>query len=272
MPINYFEYNNDFGLPEGAFRISPSQLYKFFDNTSQWYRENLLGEEPEFTGSTSSHLGTAIHAAAAMYFNTKNVDKQAIHAYINSLSVDIDKQLILDQVKPMTECLINNFLSRTSATHAELPIATEILPGIYAAGTADLVNVSSGTLWDYKTIGSLDTARIPTMFPRNYWFQQLAYAYILTKLGHTIKSINLVYITRSNTNRISETTGKPLKDYPSECHIVSMEVTNELLDMMHGILNVVAHSVQHWKEHPEHRYLLAQDFRLYVKSPAKLFK
>ena len=270
---NYFQYNNGKDIiPSEAIRISPSQLSKFFDSTSMWYRSTMLGEQEVIENRTPIELGTCIHALAAMYLDNA-VDRTAVYTYIDSLGASIDKQLIRDQIKPMSECLINQFLSIHKGVHKETHeqfISYEVLPGIYAAGTYDLL--VGDRLYDYKTIGSLDTVRIPTTFPRNYWFQQLAYAYILTKLGHNIKSINLVYITRSNIGRISETTGKPLKDYPSECHIVSMEVTNELLDMMHGILNVVAHSVQHWNEHPEYRYLLAQDFRLYTKPPAKLFK
>ena len=74
---DYFTYNPG-NLPEGSFKISPSQLSKFFDTTAQWWREHYLNEAPEFTHSTASELGTCVHAAAAMYFDTKTVDKQAI--------------------------------------------------------------------------------------------------------------------------------------------------------------------------------------------------
>ena len=313
--MNYFTYNKG-NLPEGAFRISPSGLSKFFDSTSEWYRTNLLGEDAAFAYSTASELGTCVHAIAAMYVD-KQIDRKALNSYIDSLPEDVDKNLIREQVKPMSECLINSFLSTVTSSHSEQFIQHEVLPGIYAAGTVDLydsgrayycdeegltylqskienlayltanrpkkyiitelqydmlngvlpktcemMQFRPGILYDYKTMGSLDSARVPTKFPRAYWFQQACYAYILTKRGYQVDYMKLVYVTRSNINRVSETTGKPLKDYPSECHVLTEEVTPELLNMIEEVLLLVAHSVQHWKDFPTHRYLLAQDFRL----------
>ncbi len=268
---DYFTYNPG-KFPEGDFRISPSQLSMFFDHTAEWYRTHLLGEAPLFTGSTASELGTCVHAAAAMYFDNKIVDKQSILDYINTLPETIDKPLIISQLKPMVEVLINNFLAKVHATHSEIFIHTELLPNIHVGGSVDLFDERTGTVYDYKTIGSLDSARIPTSFPRAYWFQQMTYAYILRKLGYTVNYCKLVYITRSNINRISETTGKPLKDYPSELHILTEPVNESNMAVIEGQLNLIAHSVNHWKQHPEHHYLLAQDFRLYQPpKPANPF-
>ena len=133
---NYFEYNNGSDvIPSNAFRISPSQLSKFFDFTAQWWRENLLGETG-FEGSTASELGNCVHAAADMYFNTKSVDKVAILEYIDSITnLEVDKQVIREQIKPMIDTLINRFLAQNLGTHAEMFVHTQILPSIYAAGS-----------------------------------------------------------------------------------------------------------------------------------------
>ena len=127
MTKDYFSYNPG-SFPDNSFRISASQLSRFFDSTSQWYREFLLGEAPAFAGSTASELGTCIHAAAAMYHDTKSVDKQAILDYIDTLGPDIDKAEIRTQLKPMIDTLINSYCSKTKHTTSEEFISYEVLP------------------------------------------------------------------------------------------------------------------------------------------------
>jgi len=268
---DYFSYNSSCDLPPDSFRIAPSQLSRFLDSTARWYRENLLGEAPEFEYSTASELGTVVHAIAHMYHDTGQADLAAIEAYISSLPDDVDKALIREQYPIMAETLINDFLRLHPGTDAELFTSTEILPGIYAAGTIDSYCSKSFRIRDFKTMGSLDTARLPSSFPRSYWFQQLAYAYILTQCGYRVDFVDLVYVTRSNVGRISPTTGKALKDYPSQVHVITEPITPDSFELISGVLKLVAHSVQHWNDHPEHRYLLAQDFRLYTPPKRALF-
>ena len=64
---------------------------------------------------------------------------------------------------------------------------------------------------------------------------------------------------------MSEKTGKPLKDYPSEVSVVTEEVTQDNLDLIGSCLQLVAESVQTWHDKPELRHLLAQDLRLKPK-------
>ena len=270
---DYFSYTaNDGSIPDDAFRISPSQLSKFLDTTTAWYREQLLGEAG-FLGSTASELGNVVHAAAHMYHNTGTVDRTALQAYITSLkNPEVDKSIITYQMKPMIEVLINQFLSKSSATHAEEFVSTQIIPGVYAAGSIDRYDEHTATVFDYKTMGSLDTARVPTRFPRSYYFQQLCYAYILRQQGRPVDFCKLVYVSRDNTGRISPKTNKPLKDYPSEVNIVTHQITAEDMSIIKNTLMLIAHSVKLWKAQPELRFALAQDFRLYQPPAPKIFK
>ncbi len=272
--MDYFTYNDGKGIaPDDSFRISPSQLSRYFDTTSQWYREFLLGEAPAFTGSTASELGNVVHAAAAMYHDTKTVDRAALSAYIDTLELkpDIDTSVIRFQCKPMIETLVNNFLVSTPLTHSEEFIYHQLIPGVGVGGSIDAYDENAGIIYDYKTMGSLDKARVPKVFPRNYWFQQLCYAYILRQQGRKADYCKLVYISRDNTGRTNEK-GKPLKDYPSELNIVTHMITDEDMDIIHGCLMTIAHSVTLWNTHPELRYALAQDFRLYTPPKLKMFK
>lgn len=268
---DYFSYNPG-NFPADTFRISPSQLYRFFDSTSQWYRENLMGEAPTFEGSTASELGNCVHAAAAMYFDTGQVDTKAIEFYINGIpNPGVEKSIILEQYKPMVSALINQFLSTNKGTHSEWFVSTPIAPGVVAAGSIDNYNQNSRSIIDFKTIGSLDTARFPTSFPRAYYFQQLTYAYILRASGFPVDYCKLVYISRDNTGRISEKTGKPLTDYPSTVNVVTHLITDEDMTIIGDVLKLVAASVARWKTSPADRYLLAQDYRLKLPDKPKLF-
>jgi len=268
---DYFTYNPG-SFPAGSFRISPSQLSRFFDTTSQWFREQVLDEAPAFTGSTASELGNCVHAAANMFFDTGTVDHVAILNYVNSISdPEVDKSIISAQYPVMLETLLANF-DPQQATDAELFISTELLPNIFVGGSIDLFDKARGIVYDYKTTGSLDTARIPTSFPRSYYFQQLTYAYILKKNGYDVNYVKLLYITRANVNRVSPKTGKPMKDYPSEFHVVTEEITQEKLDFIESCLMLIAESVQAFKANPELQHIIAQDYRLKLPPKPLLFK
>lgn len=269
---DYFSYYDGPDSIKDSFRISASQISRYFDSTSQWYHENFLNQEG-FIGSTASELGTVVHAAAAMYFDTGTVDNQAIINHINSISnPEVDKSIIFEQYEHMVTMLINEYLASNKGTHSEWFVHKEILPGIVVGGSIDMYNSNKYTITDFKTMGSLDTARVPTKFPRSYWFQQMIYAWVLTELGHRVDYLELCYVTRNNTGRMSEKTGKPLKDYPTEVHIVREPVTAENLHMIEGCIKVIANSVKLWNEQPELRYILAQDYRLYQKPKPILFK
>lgn len=268
---DYFTYNVGDDDCKSKFRISASQISKFFDQTNQWYREHLLGEAG-FQGSTASHLGNCIHAAAEMFFDTGTVDYPAIYNYINSIQdIEVDKQEITLQVEPMATALLSSFNPR-QATHAELFIFHEVLPDIGVGGSIDLYDEKRHIIYDYKTMGSLDRARVPTSFPRSYWFQQMVYAWVLHQQGKPVDFLKLIYVSRNNTGRMSEKTGKPLKSYPSEVHMITEPVTQDNLDLIGSVIQLIAESVDTWNKHPELRHLLAQDLRLKERPKPRLFK
>ena len=266
--MNFFQYNNGESITNGAFRISASQLSRFFDDTSNWYREFLLGEGG-FLGSTATELGNCIHAAAAMHHTLKSIDHQQIHAYIDSLtSPDIDINLIRDQLDPMLGAFLP-FLRSTRVTASEQFLYKEILPGIGVGGSCDAFDSHTGTIFDYKTTSQKTQI---TSFSRAYWFQLMTYAWLYKQLGHQVNYIKLVYITRNETGRFSEKTGKPLQDYPSQVYTVQEPVTQANLDLIESCIKLIAEYVQCWQQHPELRHILAQDYRLKELPKPKLFK
>lgn len=265
MSRDYFNYNNGEDITKGAFRISASQVSNFFDSTNLWYREHLLGETG-FTGNTATHLGTVVHAAIAMYVDTGEVDWQAIDNYIESIEdPEINTQEIHSQHLFMFEA-VTPYINQNMPNEVEKFVFHEILPGIGVGGSIDALRNS--TIIDWKTTSSKTP---PTSFSRNYWFQQMTYAWVLKQQNIDIDFLKLVYITKSDTGRVSEKTGKPLKDYPSTYSVVTEEVTKEKLDLIGSCLHLIAESVDAWNKHPELRHLLAQDMRLKPKPTPKLF-
>ena len=100
----------------------------------------------------------------------------------------------------------------------------------------------------------------------------MAYVWLLRALGRKVKRFRIVYVTTDVTGRISETTGKPLKDYPTTVTSIVHEVTNDDMELIDGVLRLVAESVKTFKEKPELRHLLAQDMRMKVRTTANIFK
>lgn len=269
-----FAYNNGAGIvPDGAFRISPSQLSKFFDDTSNWYRQHLMGEAG-FQGNTATELGACVHAAAEMYTNHGAIDHAAITQYIyNCTTPDIDRQPILEQYPVMAQELVSQYLSSRShhTVETELFVWNEVIPGIGIGGSIDRYDEARATISDYKTMGSLDKARVPKSFPRQYYFQQLAYAWLLRKQGKPVDYLELVYISRSNVGRFNDK-GKPLKDYPSEVNIVKHPITDADMSIIESVIHLMCDSVKLWREEPHLHYLLAQDYRLRLPAKPTLFK
>lgn len=298
--FDYFSYNS--GPPEiqDKLRISPSQLSKFFDATPTWYRENMLGEEL-FKGSTSTVLGTAVHAGAEMLTREGVVHYQDIENYVRQASQtipDIDTSFVLDQYSGMINTVAPAVTSSPIA-EVEKYVYYEIVPGVVVGGTIDAilgaptyyadgkeVNRSDFfkaqmkgvltstkytkpvTIRDWKTTSQKSPVK---SFSRPYWFQQMTYAWILDKLGINVYSLELQYVTVADINRASETTGKPLKDYPSITYNLPYLVTSEDMDIIDSTLRLVAQSMLTFQQKPELRHLLAQDMRLAESPPPRLF-
>jgi hypothetical protein len=272
MTTDYFSYNDGKDIvPEGAWRLSPSQLSRFFDDTSNWYREMLMNETPAFQGSTSTELGTCVHAGAAMFIDTRSVNHQQIREYIRSLPNDIDKQYILNQYPVMLDTLLNNYLINNIPDKSEIFLWKEVLPNIGVGGSIDALHVSKHKITDFKTTNSLSP---PDKFSRAYWFQQVCYAWLCKQNNIPIDTLELVFITTNQVNRISEITNKPMKDYPSQVSVVTHYITNDDWNLIESVVDLICNSVQLWNKQPELRWALAQDYRLksLFQPQPKLFK
>jgi len=265
--MDYFSYNsggND--VPEGAFKISPSALSRFFSETPVWFREHVLKEGPSFTGNTNSTLGTIVHGLASMYHETGSYNCELAEAYLDTIfDPTIDKTYIRNQYPVMTECLINSVVdSLPEEGRSEPFLWHEIIPGYGVGGSLDMLLPTE--VRDFKTTGAMS---IPATIPRNYWFQQMAYVWLARKHGYDVDRFTLDYVTHNHVNRISPQTGKPMKDYPTKHGSLVHIVTSGDLEIIENTLTLVAESVKSFNENPRTRHLIAKDMRLKVAARFK---
>ena len=290
------DYENGIGVvPEGTFRISASGIGNYFTYTNSWFRENLLGESG-FTGNSSSVNGTLVHFVLEQFAKNQSIsddDKQEISNYIlkhtnreyADYNPDVELDYINSQYKPMAEAIVNDYLQSNMPTHVEPFVTHEVLPNIVVGGSIDnltlqnpkyngerifenLISTSGGTIVDYKTFGRTSGYLPKDTDPMDfkYRLQLLTYAWVLRQKGITIDRIRLVYVSKHEVDRYGkpDKKGAPnkLKDYPSTVAVQTAQITEEDFKYIEGIITLIAHAVQTWNEHPELRYLLAQDARL----------
>ncbi len=274
-------------IPKDCFGISPSSLGRFFSEPHLWYREYFL-DQPSFTGCTATVLGTCMHYVAECSVKNEEVDHLEIYKYIyeqccrpslspfpNNLDEaqdfilenarpEFDIYHILDQYPTMSSTLLDT-VATLKPTKAEELVAAEVVPGVWAAGSIDLQ--CGPNLYDYKSTSALSA---PKYIEYKHKLQLLTYAYIKQKTGTPIKTINIIYVTTNQVNRVG-TTGKPLADYPSTATILTHYVTAEDMEFIESLLKLVAETVLYVQANPSTAYLLFKDYRLKSEIPAHKF-
>ena len=280
-------------IPPDAFGISPSGVSKFLDKTHEWYREMVLGEK-SFTGSTSTVLGTCVHYCAEQYIKHKKVNYIEIYKYLytqcctpdpaieeqflsyapfelsasdesdiiawlrkNSTNPDIDCNYILDQWRPMGQALISHLIKTGIPQQSEPMFCAEVIPNYWASGSIDAIK--GDMIIDYKTTSEKSPK---SYIPMNYKYQLLTYAWICSKNNIPIDRISIIWVTNNEVGRISEVTGKPLKDYPAQAVQVTEQITKADIDFIESILTMIASTVQASKDQPDLTWLLFKDPRL----------
>ena len=259
-------YDGKDQLPAGAFKISPSGVDKFFSDKTTWYRENLMGEAKKFTGSTSTVLGTCVHACAEVVANGLMAGKahdsealsDAIEAHIDTYAKneDYDVDKISNLWYSMASPLIKDFVLEANTIATEDFIQHELLEGIFVGGTYDAITstipndnlLNPGgqlTVRDYKTASSK-----PSTFTYAYKLQAYTYAYILWQKGIKVSQVELCYAVQ------------PTKTLPVRTFGFTAPFDQAAYNFIEGILYLIADSVQAFKALPEWRYLLACDYRL----------
>ena len=263
IDLNYYNGENEVG--EGNFRISASGISRYFTGTSSWYRENLTDLDEGFKGNTSSCLGTLCHGFVEAYLKNDVLDLNTVNDYLVKQSTiidDLDVNRINHQYPIMTNTILNwlsSNIDRSEVT-SEPFIHKELLPGITVGGSCDWHTGNSGqTVYDLKTTSA---KTLPKTIQYSHRLQLLTYSKLLIDQGINIKYISIVYLTVDDCGRVSEKTGKPLTQYPSKVVELKEPVTQEDLDMIGNIHDVIAESVEMFRDNIGMRHLLSQDMRL----------
>jgi len=258
-------YDGKDQLPEGAFKISPSGVEKFFSDKVTWYSENLLGVPKKFTGSTATVLGTCVHACCEVVANSLMAKEphnsaelaEAIEAHIDSYgdNEEYDTGKMHDLWRNMSELLIKDYVLEANTIATEDYISHELLPGIFVGGTYDAITstvpndnlhkpVGQLTVRDYKT-----ASKLPSVFTYAYKLQAYTYAYILHQKGIKISQVELCYAVQ------------PTKTLPVRTKNFTVPFDDQAYAFIEGILMLIAESVQCFKDWPDMRYLLMADYR-----------
>ncbi|MBD3750726.1 MAG: PD-(D/E)XK nuclease family protein [Sphingobacteriales bacterium] len=262
--MNYFEYN-DIEIPNCSFRISPSSIGKFFSYPSIWYKENMLGEK-SFIATTSTVLGTIVHASAESYCDGNPITRKDIEEYVIKTAKSIpitDNPIMIDEVyknyPDMAMTLVNEYVRYNKPTQWEEPVYAKVLDDIYVGGTYD--NRTNDIIVDYKTYNGKTK---PTKISFDYRIQALSYAWILKQKGINIERIRIVYISKViDTRAISEKTGKPIgKLIPPQLTIITETITPEDWELIENTLMLIALTVKKAKEDPTLVPLLFKSMKL----------
>ena len=287
--LNY--YNGENLMNPGDIRISASSIAKYITNTNEFWRELMLGEK-NFTGSTASILGSAVHFMAEDFVKTGTVDGNEIEDYIDQESAkdpsNIDASIIREHYPIMGTKLINEYLLHNRPSFVEEFLMEELIPAtnghgtIYVGGSNDGIIVpgieyTSGVpstdfdetftqacITDYKTTSATS---LPGTIPYAYRLQLLTYAYLYSKRGIHSDRIRIIYVTRNNVGRVGKFNEKTkkygvVKQYPTEIKVLTESITEQDYEYIEGLINVIARSIRLWQTDESMRSIIAQDSRL----------
>ena len=240
-------------IPDCSFKISPSSIGRFFSFPSIWYKDNVLGEK-SFTASTSTVLGTCMHAAAEAYVKKEPFTREMVEEYITEMARSqplTEDAIQLDTIRnaypDMAMTLINDYIRHNPPSEVERSLWCPILDDIYIGGTCD--NRTGDTIIDYKSYSS---ATEPTKISFDYKIQALAYAFVFRYNGIPINRIRLVYVNRPiDTRSISEKTGKPIgKITPPRVTVLTELITDDDWSLIQDTLMLMALTIKKSKEDP----------------------
>lgn len=180
-------------VPEGKFKLSPSSIGKYLENSLRWYKDHILFEK-SFEGNTETVLGTVVHYLAECYVKGEEADEGDMLDYIKTEAVknpDVDANEVINNYQEMYTALYSDYLCylNTNECIAEQYVRTEYNEFIIA-GSIDLQ--VGNKLIDYKT-----TKRKPSDMSTNHFLQLLVYTWIKHQNNEQIDSVEVIYIVKA---------------------------------------------------------------------------
>ena len=240
-----FEYNA-IKVPEGHMKISPSQIAKFFNYPSLWYKDNFTDAEG-FTGNTATELGTIVHACAETVALNETVNRDEIDDYIDSIdNEDVDKAEIRKHWYEMSHLLINEYVLKNVPDLVEHSTQLDLGDKISLAGTLDSY-YNNGVVTDYKTKGSKPKT---DAIPWEYWVQLMAYAKMLKEEGKEVNRLRIVWIV------------KPTKTLPARLFVVNHEISDKDWKEFDDVLTIMVDTIKLTRSNPEYIHILYKSMNL----------
>jgi len=258
-----FTYN-DIEIPKEYMGISPSGINKFFKYPKLWYLEAFKGEK-DFIGNTATVLGTIVHQTIESYIKGEldsNTDafKEKVKNYVyeqKEVITDLDVDHILRSYEDMAAIAVNDFCSTTKFDAIELGMKLDLGDNVILKGTTDAI--SGDCIIDWKTIG---TFTAPKEIPWAYKIQGMAYAKMAIANGYDITRLMFGFITTPAIGRISEKTGKPMKDYYATFTPLYHQITKDDWKELDDTLQLMKDSINLVKEKPELAYIVFKSMEL----------
>lgn len=241
---------------EGKVGVSCSSIYSFTTNTKQFF--DIVNNRQIFSGNTYTALGTIIHYCASCYINGDITNlKRDVIDYIDNLRGEYDKQYILTKYQMMANALFDwcDRYADAQIKRSEERFTYNLSERVVLNGTCDLI-LNNNTLIDFKTTKQTSPR---TIMPENYEYQLLSYVYLLKKNGIEIDYAKLVFVTTPEINRVSEKTGKMLKDYPSQVYELGLCITDEKLAKVEETMKLINDSICFYLDNPEYKYLITHN-------------
>lgn len=247
-------------IPQDKYLFSVTQIQEFFINPNEFFRKVVMQEKIDFHNNQTI-LGTLIHYAISQMYERKEVSKQEINEYINSIPAEfeIDKHWIIEKYEAMVHQVLANVkgISLDYPTEWEKSYTMKLTDNVYIGGTIDVRY--DNLLLDFKTSSKL-TLKKDDELPQKYIDQLYTYSYILHKHGVAIDKCGIVYFTIPEIGRISLVTGKRMKDYPMQFFIKEFYLQQEHMDMIEKRLKLIAENIEYVLEHKDSLYLFARDY------------
>lgn len=235
----------------GKYNISATQIERFFKDSIGFYK-NVVKNEITFKGNSNTMLGTIVHYCISSFLQgnhdkemiTKNITEYISQMNFEELEEEIDFD-VLAKWKDMANeaikwCSSNLDLYDLQSEKRYIAMLDEE-DNIYLNGTLDLLHKGE-ELIDFKTTSNMtDINSIPTQ----YITQLYAYCYLLDMNDIPLpRFLSIVYIHQPYLNRISEITGKKLKDYPCRVYKLPIEFDDKTYFLVKEKINLIKNAIK----------------------------
>lgn len=248
-------YHKQVYVPNGAIKLSPSSLWKFFEFPRVWYEENIEYPLDDTIISSKMITGTACHIVyeevtkhiqSCLQYNSSDTsfDTERLFSQIdrymdeyigdNYHMLDTPLETMKSNYKATATVVVNEYISKVLPNNSEVSLQCEVdnYYNFYLAGTID--NVTQDRIIDYKTVFSKPSG---DEIKFSHWLQLMAYRYMYQN------------VYKSPINEIAIVYGiVPMKTIGARCIQVRKQVTKEDEILFNDTIKLICESIKRCKQ------------------------